>query len=106
MGVQDLRVRPSTGAHNGHDQCKPVRRTRRRRRPPGRHADRVTAYRFDEFELDPPRQELRRAGTHVPLEPQVFAVLEYLVQHRDRVVEKNELLDAVWNTRFVTESAL
>ena len=40
------------------------------------------------------------------MEPQVFGVLAYLVEHRDRVVTKNELLDKVWGDRFVSESAL
>src|SRR4051794_27348136 len=40
------------------------------------------------------------------MEPQVFDVLMHLAEHRDRVVSKNELLDAVWGHRFVTESAL
>ena len=40
------------------------------------------------------------------VEPQVFDVLAYLVAHRDRVVPKTELLDAVWGDRFVSESAL
>ena len=40
------------------------------------------------------------------IEPQVFDVLAYLVAHRDRVVPKEELLDEVWRTRFVTESTL
>lgn len=63
-------------------------------------------YAFDEYELDPDRFELRRAGTTLPIEPQVFDVLLYLVVHRDRVVTKNELLDNIWGDRFVSESAL
>jgi hypothetical protein len=63
-------------------------------------------YRFDEFSLDTDRRELRRADVLVSVEPQVFGVLTYLVCQRDRVVTKNELLTAVWNGRFVSESAL
>ena len=63
-------------------------------------------YSFGAFDLDTDRLELRRAGTPVPMEPQVFSVLAYLVEHRDRVVTKNELLDNVWGDRFVSESAL
>src|SRR5215207_9927146 len=58
------------------------------------------------MELDTELYELRRAGTRVHLEPQVFDVLAYLVEHRDRVVPKVELLDNVWGNRFVSESAL
>jgi class 3 adenylate cyclase/DNA-binding winged helix-turn-helix (wHTH) protein len=63
-------------------------------------------YRFGDHELDLDRYELRRDGTVVELEPQVFDVLAYLVEHRDRVVTKAELLDEVWGDRFVSESAL
>jgi pimeloyl-ACP methyl ester carboxylesterase/DNA-binding winged helix-turn-helix (wHTH) protein len=56
--------------------------------------------------LDTTRYELTRRGELVHVEPQVFDVLAYLVEHRDRVVTKVELLDAVWNHQFVTESAL
>ena len=56
--------------------------------------------------LDPALFELRRDGRPVPMEPQAFDVLTYLVSHRDRVVSKQELMDAVWGGRFVTESAV
>src|SRR5262245_3924224 len=61
---------------------------------------------FEQCQLDPARFELRRAGTAVHVEPQVFEVLVYLVTHRDRVVTKAELLDSVWGDRFVSDSAL
>jgi pimeloyl-ACP methyl ester carboxylesterase/DNA-binding winged helix-turn-helix (wHTH) protein len=67
---------------------------------------RATAYRFGDCELDLERFELRRAGEAVHVEPQVFEVLAYLVSHRERVVPKTELLDAVWGNRFVSDSAL
>jgi len=51
-------------------------------------------------------RELRRESVLVPVEPQVFDLLAYLVQHRDRVVTKDDLLEAVWNGRIVSESAL
>lgn len=63
-------------------------------------------YEFDGHQLDTVRFELRRAGELVAVEPQVFEVLRHLVVHRERVVDKRELLDEVWGTRFVTESAL
>jgi pimeloyl-ACP methyl ester carboxylesterase/DNA-binding winged helix-turn-helix (wHTH) protein len=61
---------------------------------------------FDGCELDRQRFELRRGGARVAVEPQVFDVLAYLVTNRDRVVSKEELLDEVWGTRFVTPSTL
>jgi pimeloyl-ACP methyl ester carboxylesterase/DNA-binding winged helix-turn-helix (wHTH) protein len=63
-------------------------------------------YRFEDCELDVARFELRRHGDVVHVEPQVFDLLVQLVEHRDRVVTKEELLDSVWGDRFVSESAL
>ena len=63
-------------------------------------------YLFEDYALDTDRRELRRGGTLVAIEPQVFDLLAYLVQHGDRVVNKDDLFAAVWNGRFVSESAL
>ena len=63
-------------------------------------------YAFDEFELDVTGFELRRAGNSIPLEPQVFEVLAFLVQNAGRALSKQELLDHVWPERYVTEAAL
>lgn len=65
-------------------------------------------YSFEDFELDLAKRELRRLGAATPihLEPQVFSLLAYLVEHRERVVSKNELIDVVWEGRIVSESAL
>jgi len=65
-----------------------------------------TVHGFDDLELDTGLFELRRQGARVPLEPQAFDVLVYLVSHRDRVVPKEELMDAIWGGRFVTEAAV
>jgi DNA-binding winged helix-turn-helix (wHTH) protein/tetratricopeptide (TPR) repeat protein len=62
--------------------------------------------RFGSCELSVERHELRRDGQVVPMEPQVFDVLAYLVNNRERLVSKSELLDQVWGSRFVSESAL
>jgi TolB-like protein/DNA-binding response OmpR family regulator len=61
---------------------------------------------FAECELDPARQELRRAGEVIHVEPQVFKLLLLLVENRDRIVSKDEILDAVWDGRIVSEAAL
>ncbi len=58
------------------------------------------------LELDRAGLEIRLDGESVPVEPQVYDVVAYLVDHRDRVVPKEELLDEIWGDRFVSESAL
>jgi len=63
-------------------------------------------YTFGDFELDTSTIELRENGNYVHLEPQVFGVLTHLIENRDRVVSKIELIDEVWQDRFVSESAL
>jgi DNA-binding winged helix-turn-helix (wHTH) protein len=61
---------------------------------------------FGDLELDSALFELRRGATRVPMEPQTFDVLAYLVINRHRVVKKAELMDAVWGGRFVSEAAV
>jgi pimeloyl-ACP methyl ester carboxylesterase/DNA-binding winged helix-turn-helix (wHTH) protein len=63
-------------------------------------------YRFEGYVVDTQRYELRHHNEIVAIEPQVLEVLTYLIVNRHRVVDKNELLDEVWRTRFVSESAL
>ena len=58
------------------------------------------------FTLDTDRIELRDGDSPVHLEPQVFDLLVMLIEHRDRVVTKRELLEEVWGDTFVSESAL
>jgi pimeloyl-ACP methyl ester carboxylesterase/DNA-binding winged helix-turn-helix (wHTH) protein len=67
---------------------------------------RFVVFTFDDLELDLSLFELRRDGVRLPLEPQVFSVLAYLLAHRDRVVSKEELMDEVWGGRFVSEAAV
>lgn len=63
-------------------------------------------YQFEAAELDCDTFELRVDGAPVPVEPQVFEVLRFLVEHRDRMCTRVEILDAVWGDRFVSDSAL
>ncbi len=62
--------------------------------------------RFGDCALDRDRRELRRASAAVPIGPQVFDLLLYLVENRDRVVSKDDLLGAVWQGRIVSESTI
>lgn len=61
---------------------------------------------FKDFALDGERRELRARGTIVPVEPQVFDLLVYLIENRDRVVSKNDLIASVWGGRIVSDSTL
>lgn len=63
-------------------------------------------YRFGDFGLDTDTVEVWGPDGVRTVEPQVFGVLEYLVEHGDRLVTKDELLENVWGNTFVSESAL
>ncbi len=62
--------------------------------------------RFGDCALDIGRRELRRGSELISIGPQVFDILVYLVENRERVVTKDDLLDAVWAKRIVSESTL
>ncbi|MFK4727737.1 TolB-like protein/Flp pilus assembly protein TadD [Bradyrhizobium niftali] len=63
-------------------------------------------YLFDEYALDVDRRELHRSQVVVPVAPQVFDLLEYLIRNSERVVSKDDLISAVWNGRIVSDAAL
>src|SRR5262245_633512 len=63
-------------------------------------------YVFGEYTLNTQLYELCHADRPCKLEPQVFNVLAYLLQHRDRVVTKDELLDQLWPNQFISEVTL
>jgi class 3 adenylate cyclase/DNA-binding winged helix-turn-helix (wHTH) protein len=63
-------------------------------------------YAFDGYQLDTQRYELRHGGALCTLERQGFNVLVYLVQHRDRVVTKDELMEQLWPNQSVSENTL
>ena len=64
----------------------------------------ATRYRFDGFELDTEVVELRKGDERIPLEPQVFDVLAYLVANRHRLVPKDELLEHIWPEKYISEA--
>jgi class 3 adenylate cyclase/tetratricopeptide (TPR) repeat protein/energy-coupling factor transporter ATP-binding protein EcfA2 len=63
-------------------------------------------YAFAGYSLDAERRALCHGAAAVGLEPQTFDLLLYLIQHRDHVVSKDELLGAVWCGRIVSDSTL
>src|SRR4029453_6484566 len=63
-------------------------------------------YVFGDYRLDLQRYELQRAGSVIPLDRQGFAVLAYLIEHRDRVVLRQGLFGRLWADRFVSDAAL
>ena len=63
-------------------------------------------YQFDKFSINTGLYELSRQDQPLSLEPLAFDLLVYLIQHRDRVVARDELLDNLWSGKVVTDSAL
>ena len=63
-------------------------------------------YRFGPFELDTARVELRAGGEVRPVERQVFALLTLLVENRERLVSRDEIIEKVWDGRVVSDSAV
>ena len=63
-------------------------------------------YRFGTFELDTGTLELRGHVGVIAIEPQVFALLRFLIENRERVVTKDEIIEAIWDGRIVSDSAV
>jgi len=63
-------------------------------------------YLFEEYAFDTDRRELHRGTDAVSIAPQVFDLLDYLIRNRARVVSKDDLIQAIWNGRSVSDAAL
>jgi TolB-like protein len=63
-------------------------------------------YVFGDYAPDPDRRELTRNAEAIAIGPQVFDLLLFLVRNRDHVVSKDDILQAVWGGRIVSESTL
>ena len=63
-------------------------------------------YRFGEFVLDPGARALSCADSPISLTPKAFDVLLFLAQNPNRLITKQELLEAVWGDTFVEEGNL
>jgi DNA-binding winged helix-turn-helix (wHTH) protein len=66
----------------------------------------LPVYEFADIRVDQPRMAVWRGGAPVPLEPKSLDILLFLLEHRDRLVTKDELLDTVWRDTFVTPNVL
>ena len=67
---------------------------------------RTAQYRFGAFEVDSKRRELRRGPDVVDVQPKVLDVIVHLIEARDRVVSRDELLDDLWGDAAVSEGVL
>src|SRR5688572_21340357 len=63
-------------------------------------------YRFGAVIVDVGQREIRVSGRAVDTQPKVFDLLHYLILHRERVVDKDELMRALWPDVVVTEASL
>ena len=63
-------------------------------------------YRFGEFEIDLHSQELLRLGQPLRIEPQVYALIAHFVMNPGKLIDQNELVQAVWQGRIVSDSAI
>ena len=63
-------------------------------------------YFFEDYALDTDRRELHRGTSVVPTAPQVFDLLDYLIRNREHVVGKDDLVNAIWQGRIVSDMAL
>lgn len=63
-------------------------------------------YAFGDYRMDLGARELQRAGTAVRLEPQVFDLLQLLIENRERVVTRDEIFERIWRGRVVSDAAL
>jgi Tol biopolymer transport system component/DNA-binding winged helix-turn-helix (wHTH) protein len=62
--------------------------------------------RFEDITVDIQRMSVTRSGQPISIEPKTFDVLRHLIEHRDRLVTKEELLDVAWRDTFVTPNVL
>lgn len=62
--------------------------------------------RFGSCTLDTEKCELRSEGAVVPIEPQVLALLRLLIENRERLVRKDEIVERIWEGRIVSDAAI
>ena len=63
-------------------------------------------FQFNQITLDTGQYQLCLSGNPIPVEPQVFDLLAYLIENRERVVTRDELLEKLWQDKVVTDAEL
>src|SRR5512145_624849 len=63
-------------------------------------------YQVGPFTIEPARYRIRAGDGTLPVEPKVFDLLVHLIRHRDRVLTREELFQAVWDGREVSDATL
>jgi len=63
-------------------------------------------YSFENFTLDTKKHVLSKDGVEVDVEPQVFALIQLLVENHDRLISKEEIYEKIWDGRIVSESSI
>jgi DNA-binding winged helix-turn-helix (wHTH) protein len=66
----------------------------------------IPVYSFDDVTVDSRTCSVCKTGAVIQLEPKAFNLLVYLIENRDRVVGKSEILDAVWRDTAVSDKVL
>ncbi|MDP6691352.1 MAG: winged helix-turn-helix domain-containing protein, partial [Alphaproteobacteria bacterium] len=70
------------------------------------HYGKMMRYRFAQYELDTDRLEFKADGDLRAVEPQVFDVLHHLLANAERLVSRDELIEAIWGGRIVSDSTI
>ena len=63
-------------------------------------------YKFNDIELDTINFRLSDNGENISVEPQVFNLIVYLIEHKDRLVTREEILDKVWHGKVVSDTSI
>lgn len=63
-------------------------------------------YHFENYTIDPDKFELKTCEKLVAVEPQVFKLLKLLIENRDRMISKDEIVKEVWNDRSITDASI
>lgn len=107
--LQERRVRLTGSSHFPHRQLILTISSEAKALPGYRaliQGDRHLALSLEDYAFDTDRRELHRGPDVVSVAPQVFDLLDYLICNRERVVSKDDLINAVWNGRSVSDAAL